>query len=104
VKTISGASIASTSEKFASWATASLGMTWNGVGIASASDWTRTPIAALAKGRARTVLLMSDPKSLSSQVRSALIAHHRAITHASFVGTKAFISMKVRGQVRLAIK
>jgi hypothetical protein len=104
VMTISAVSVASTSAKFASWATASLGMTWNGAGVASASDWRRTPIVALSQGRARSVLLLTDPKSLSAPVKEALVAHHRAITHVSFVGTTGFVSRKVRGQVRLAIK
>jgi hypothetical protein len=104
VTTTAGSTIASTSDRFASWATSTLGMTWDGLGVASDSNWSRTPIAALLKGRAGTVLLMSGSKSLSAPVKSALVRHHRSIKHLSFVGTKGFISMKVRGQVRLAIK
>jgi putative cell wall-binding protein len=104
VKSILGRTIASTSEKFASWSATAYGLTWDGVGIASATNWSRTVMAALSRGRAGSVLLMTDPKKLSSEVKRALVTHHRAIKRASFVGTSSIMSIKVRSQVRLAIK
>jgi hypothetical protein len=104
VKTIAGTTVASTSTKFAAWAVASCGMSWNRLAIASNSNWSHTLTAALSQGRAGSALLLSSPKSLSSPVKSALVAHHRAILRLSFVGKKEIVSTAVRRQVRLAIK
>jgi len=104
VKTILGTSISSTSAKFADWAVSSCGMSWNGVCLASVSNWSHTPMASLTQGRSGSVLLMSDPKSLSSSAKAELVTHHRSIRKMSFAGKSVIMSSTVRGQVRLAIK
>jgi len=104
VRVIAGTSVPSTSAKFAAWEVSALGMHWNNLAISSTSNWTHTPMAALSRGRAGSVLMMSDPLSLSSAVKSALVGHDSAIRHASFVGKSTIVSNAVRRQVRLAIK
>ena len=65
---------------------------------------THTPIAALTKGRVGSVMLVSDPKKLSSSVKSLLKAHDRSIHRVDFVGKKAVVSNGLRRQVRLLLK
>jgi hypothetical protein len=104
VKLIKGTTTASTSATFASWAVSTCGMSWNGLAIASTSNWSHTLTAALSEGRARSVVLMTDHKTLSAPVKSALVTHHRTIRDVNFVGRTSIVSNKVRAQVRLAIK
>lgn len=104
VRVILGTTIAGTSTSFASWAISTLGLHWNGLAIASKSNWTHTPMAALSRGRADSVVLLTDSLTLSSPVKTSLVVHHRSIRRASFVGSRSIVSNTVRRQVRLAIK
>jgi len=104
VRLIVSTSAASTSAKFAAWATTSCGMTWDRACIASSWTWSHSLAAALAQGRSRSVLLLSDPTCLSASVRDALITHHRTIRVVNFAGKKEIVTTAVRRQVRLALK
>lgn len=104
VKSISGTSVASTSSRFAAWAISSCGMSWDRISVASRSNWSHTLTAALSQGRLGSVLVLSDPKSLSAPVKDVLVAHDREIRRVSFVGKSDVVSTNVRRQVRLAIK
>jgi len=102
--TIVGDSVASTSAKFAKWSVTNAGMTWDRLAIASYSDRSHTPIAALMKGRGGNVLLVTSPTSLSRATKNSLNTHNREIRRVDFVGNRAIVPKLVRSQVRLIVK
>jgi len=101
---LSGLNRYSTASSVASWAVASRGMAWNGLGVASGTTFPDALVGGIAKGRSGSVLLLTDGAHLSPATRTTLIARGASIRAASYIGGTGSVTKTVRSEVRTALK
>jgi putative cell wall-binding protein len=101
VTRIAGKNRYDTSARVAKWAVKHESMRWNQMGFVSGETVGQSLVAGVAKGRTRSVLLMTDRDYLSSHTAEVLKDHQASVKAADFIGNTSAVSRKVRRQVRL---
>ncbi len=93
---IDGANRYETAAKVAEWGVSELGMRWDGVALATGTNFPDALAGGPAQGYSGSVLLLTDPKTLSSAARTALEANAGEIRGIRFLGATAALSQAVR--------
>ncbi|MCE5191101.1 MAG: cell wall-binding repeat-containing protein, partial [Actinomycetia bacterium] len=78
----------------------SKGLTWNGVGIATAQDFPDALSAGPLLGSQNSVMLFTQTASLSSAAADKLSANKGTIAKATFVGGTSAVATNTRNQVK----
>jgi putative cell wall-binding protein len=92
-----------TAAKIASYGI-SQGMRWTGVGIATGSDFPDALSGGAMCGAAGSVLLLTDPNTLSAPAQTKLNSHKDKIMSLYFIGGTGAVSQGVRDRVAQVLK
>jgi len=105
VARIAGKDSYATSAQLAEYAVRHLGMTIDGVGIATNSATSDLLMAAIKNGSSHGLLLLTDAKKLAGSASQELKARRGSIRWAAYIGRGSrLVSKAVRKSVRLIVR
>lgn len=79
-------------------------MSWDGLGIASGTAFADAMVGGVMKGKAGSVMVLTNGRTLSPATASLLKAQRAGITKGTYIGGSATVTKPVRGQVRTILK
>lgn len=100
VRRLAGRNRYSTAVAIAGYGSTNYGLSWDGVGIASGTAFADAMAGGLLKGKAGSVMLLTDGRALSADTAAALNARRATIRSGSYIGGSLTVTKPVRGKVR----
>ena len=88
----------------ASYGVDNAGLSWDGVAIATGANFPDALGGGVLQGKTGSVMLLSDPKTLSSATRSALVAHASGIHEVRYFGSTAAVTQAVRDAIEAILE
>jgi putative cell wall-binding protein len=104
VHRLSGATRYETAVEIARYGVAESGLTWNGLGIASGSDFPDALAGGVLLGREGSVVLLTDRQRLSRPTAAELVARRSDITMVRYLGGVGAVSLAVRDEVAATLR
>ncbi len=93
-----------TAAAIATYGVDSAGLSWDGIAIATGTNFPDALGGGVLQGKTGSVMLLTDPKTLSTPTRSALVAHAAGIYEVRYFGSTAAVTQVVRDAVEAILE
>jgi subtilisin family serine protease/putative cell wall-binding protein len=101
---LGGASRYDTAVLIATYGVEETGLSWDGVAIATGTNFPDALGGGVLQGKTGSVMLLTDPKTLSTPTRTALTAHAAGIYEVRYFGSVSAVSQVVRDAVEAILE
>lgn len=101
---LGGASRYDTAVLIATYGVDEAGLSWDGVAIATGTNFPDALGGGVLQGKTGSVMLLTDPKALSTPTRTALVAHAAGIYEVRYFGSVSAVSQAVRDAIEAILE